>query len=94
MSLQVGGAVLGVAVLTVIDNSVESMRGGQGSASARRKGYQAACYGAVTLSGLAALLSFFTAAKANPEESTEQPVEKAKESENGDEEGETVLERF
>ena len=99
MSLQVGGAVLGVAVLTVIDKSVQSMKGGQGSASARRKGYQAAYYGAVALSGLAALLSFFTAAKLNPletnansKESTGQPVEKAKESENGGEERETVLE--
>ena len=29
MSLQVGGAVLGVAVLTVIDNFVESMKEGK-----------------------------------------------------------------
>ena len=68
MSLQVGGAVLGVAILTVIDNSVESMEGGQGSASARRKGDQAVYYGAVALSRSAALLSFFTAAKARVRE--------------------------
>ena len=60
MSLNVGGAVLGVAVLTVIDNSVESMQGGAGEFRARLKGYRAAYYGAITLCGLAAILSFYT----------------------------------
>lgn len=58
MSLNVGGAVFGVAVLTVIDNSVESQHGGQGSAPARLKGYRAAYYGAIALAVLATLLSF------------------------------------
>ena len=60
MFLNVGGAVLGVAVLTVIDNSVESMQGGAGNFRARLKGYRAVYYGAITLCALAAILSFFT----------------------------------
>ena len=92
MSLQVGGAVLGVAVLTVIDNSVESMKGGPSSASARLKGYQAAYYGAIAFSGLGALLSLFTPMKvapskidSSPEESTEESVEKKNEPSNNEE---------
>ena len=63
MSLNVGGAVLGVAVLTVIDNSVESMQGGANKFQARLKGYRAAYYGAITLCALAAILSIYTIRK-------------------------------
>ena len=92
MSLQVGGAVLGVAVLTVIDNSVESMKGGPSSASARLKGYQAAYYGAMAFSGLGALLSLFTPIKvapskivSDPEVSTEESVKKTEKPGNNEE---------
>lgn len=88
MSLQVGGAVLGVAVLTVINNSVVSMNGGQSSANARRKGYDAAYYGAIALSGLAALLSFFTAKKAAPSKTDRSPEESTEQSRKGEKEKE------
>lgn len=97
MSLQVGGAVLGVAMLTVIDNSVESMQGGQSSARARRKGYQAAYYGAIALAGLATLLAFFTAAKMTSsktdtglEQSTEQSTKEVNKSNNKQKEEKTL----
>lgn len=60
MCLNVGGAVLGVAVLTVIDNSVTANHGGQGDAQARPDGYRAGYYGALFMCGLATILSVLT----------------------------------
>ncbi|KAF9636612.1 aminotriazole resistance protein [Lasiodiplodia theobromae] len=57
MCLNVGGAVLGVAVLTVIDNSVTANNGGQKDAQARLDGYRAGYYGAIFMCGLAIILS-------------------------------------
>lgn len=57
MCLNVGGAVLGVAVLTVIDNSVTANNGGQNDAQARLDGYRAGYYGAIFMCGLAIILS-------------------------------------
>ncbi|KAF4622658.1 hypothetical protein G7Y89_g14368 [Cudoniella acicularis] len=47
MSLNVGGAVLGLAILTVINDSVASKNGGGEFQSAKVNGYRAAFYGAI-----------------------------------------------
>ena len=57
MFLNVGGALLGVAFLTVIDNSVVLVHGGDQQASARFAGYKSAYYGAVALCGFGMVLS-------------------------------------
>lgn len=59
MALNVGGAVLGVAVLTVISNSITSNYGGQESLDARIQGYRASYYGAIGWSGLAILIAAY-----------------------------------
>ncbi|KAH9868109.1 hypothetical protein J1614_007181 [Plenodomus biglobosus] len=59
MSLNVGGAVFGMAVLTVIANSVTDNNGGQGLYQARLRGYQAAYYGAIAWAVLATLISSY-----------------------------------
>lgn len=59
MSLNVGGAVFGVAVLTLIANSVTSSNGGQDSLNARMRGYQASYYGAIAWAVLATLISTY-----------------------------------
>ncbi|TGJ85542.1 hypothetical protein E0Z10_g3219 [Xylaria hypoxylon] len=60
MALNVGGAVLGVAVLTVISNSVADQHGGTLLVEARLRGYQAAYYGAVTWAALGTLVSLYS----------------------------------
>ncbi|KAJ2986632.1 hypothetical protein NUW58_g4934 [Xylaria curta] len=60
MALNVGGAVLGVAVLTVISNSVTFQKGGSHSVEARLLGYQAAYYGAVAWAALGTLVSIYS----------------------------------
>ena len=57
--MNIGGAVLGVAVITVITNSVTSNNGGEELGSARLDGYRAGYYAAIFMSGLAAILSVF-----------------------------------
>lgn len=59
MSLNVGGAVFGVAVLTVVANSVTDKNGGQDLLRARLRGYQASYYGAVAWAVLATLISSY-----------------------------------
>jgi hypothetical protein len=59
MSLNVGGAVLGFAVLTVIANSVANNNGGQNLLHARMRGYKAAYYGAIAWAVLATLISSY-----------------------------------
>lgn len=60
MCLNVGRAVLGVAVLTVIDNSVTTNNGGQNDAQARLDGYRAGYFGAIVMCGLAVIPSVVT----------------------------------
>ncbi|KAF2971663.1 hypothetical protein GQX73_g1883 [Xylaria multiplex] len=60
MALNVGGAVLGVAVLTVISNSVADQHGGSLLVEARLRGYQAAYYGAVAWAALGTLVSIYS----------------------------------
>lgn len=60
MALNVGGAVLGVAVLTVISNSVAFQHGGSTLVEARLRGYQAAYYGAVAWAALGTLVSIYS----------------------------------
>ncbi|KAI1422719.1 aminotriazole resistance protein [Xylaria sp. FL1777] len=60
MALNVGGAVLGVAVLTVISNSVALQHGGSALVEARLRGYQAAYYGAVAWAALGTLVSIYS----------------------------------
>ncbi|KAI0425841.1 aminotriazole resistance protein [Xylaria sp. FL1042] len=60
MALNVGGAVLGVAVLTVISNSVALQHGGSTLVEARLRGYQAAYYGAVAWAALGTLISIYS----------------------------------
>ncbi|PQE03674.1 aminotriazole resistance protein [Rutstroemia sp. NJR-2017a BBW] len=59
MSLNVGGAVFGFAVLTVISNSVANNNGGKNLLLARMRGYQAAYYGAIAWAVLATLISSY-----------------------------------
>ncbi|KAJ6563929.1 major facilitator superfamily domain-containing protein [Mycena capillaripes] len=59
MSLQVGGAVLGLAVLTAVQNGVTNSQGGPGDAHARLLGYRAAYYGAIALAASGAVFSVF-----------------------------------
>ncbi|KAI1348882.1 aminotriazole resistance protein [Xylaria sp. FL0043] len=60
MALNVGGAVLGVAVLTVISNSVALQHGGSTLVEARLRGYQAAYYGAVAWAALGTIVSIYS----------------------------------
>ncbi len=59
MFLNIGGAVLGVAVLTVISDSVTSNQGGKGSESARLDGYRAGYYGTIAMAVIGFVASFF-----------------------------------
>lgn len=63
MALNVGGAVFGLAVLTVIDNSVTSNHGGQDLVAARIQGYKASFYGAVAWAVFAILISIWVVLK-------------------------------
>lgn len=63
MALNVGGAVFGLAVLTVIDNSVTSNHGGQDLVAARIQGYKASFYGAVAWAVFAILISIWIVLK-------------------------------
>lgn len=57
MVLNIGGAVLGTAVMTVVIDSVEANNGGQASHSAHMDGYHAALYTTVGFSGLGIVAS-------------------------------------
>ncbi|RAH71909.1 MFS transporter [Aspergillus aculeatinus CBS 121060] len=59
MFLNVGGAVLGVAVLTVISNSVTANHGGVENPRAALDGYRAGYYGAIAMATLGVVLSLF-----------------------------------
>jgi len=57
MCLNVGGAALGVAVVTVVANSVTDGKGGVGKAGARLEGYRAGYWACVRMCGLAVMVS-------------------------------------
>lgn len=59
MFLNVGGAVLGVAILTAISNSVTSAKGGKENPEASLDGYRAGYYGSIAMAGLGALCALF-----------------------------------
>lgn len=59
MFLNVGGAVLGVAVLTVINDSVTSNNGGKGNSDAALDGYRAGYYGAIAMAAIGLICSIF-----------------------------------
>ncbi|TGJ79879.1 hypothetical protein E0Z10_g8897 [Xylaria hypoxylon] len=59
MFLNIGGAVLGVAIITLTSNSVALNNGSHNRAAALLDGYRAGYYYALGLSGLATILSVF-----------------------------------
>lgn len=63
MFFNVGGAVLGVAVLTVITDSVTSNKGGKQNSDALLEGYRAGYYGAIAMSAIGLLLAVFFPSK-------------------------------
>nr|POF14111.1 puromycin resistance protein pur8 [Quercus suber] len=73
MFLNVGGAVLGVAVLTVINDSVVSDQGGSGNIQAVLAGYRAGYYGAIAMAAIGFILSVFFTQYVQQAASTEQP---------------------
>lgn len=90
MFLNVGGAVLGVAVLTVISDSVTSTHGGKNTPGDNVEGYRAGYYAAIAMIGVGLLLSIFFAQKegnkAQEQHGQQEGEQKEKEKENkGDE---------
>lgn len=59
MFLNVGGAVLGVAILTVISDSVASDKGGKSNPQANLEGYRAGYYASIAMFAIVFILSFF-----------------------------------
>lgn len=80
MFLNVGGAVLGVAVLTVISDSVTLNYGGKSNPVANLEGYRAGYYGALAMIAIGFILSIFFYQKGQQERAPPQ------EGENQDEE--------
>ncbi|RAL09633.1 MFS transporter [Aspergillus homomorphus CBS 101889] len=68
MFLNVGGATLGVAVLTVISDSVATKYGGKNDTQALLEGYRAGYYGAIAMIAIGFVVSFFFAAPAEKNE--------------------------
>ena len=68
MFLNVGGAVLGVAVLTVISDSVTLNYGGKSNPVANLEGYRAGYYGALAMIAIGFVLSVFFYQKEKQEE--------------------------
>lgn len=68
MFLNVGGAVLGVAVLTVISDSVALNHGGKSNPDANLDGYRAGYYGALAMIAIGFILSLFFYQKEQQEE--------------------------
>ncbi|KAL3421564.1 MFS transporter [Phlyctema vagabunda] len=82
MSLQMGGSVLGFAIVTLVRTAVEDNAGGSESARARLKGYRAGHYTILAMSGTAAALSALLVSSSKATQASE-----VQESEN---EGESV----
>ena len=72
MFLNVGGAVLGVAVLTVISDSVASNHGGKSNPEANLEGYRAGYYGALAMIAIGFILSLFFSRKEQQQEHSPQ----------------------
>ena len=85
MFLNVGGAVLGVAVLTVISDSVTLNYGGKSNPVANLEGYRAGYYGALAMIAIGFILSIFFYQKEQQERAPPQEGEN-QEGENQDEE--------
>ena len=81
MFLNVGGAVLGVAVLTVISDSVTSNYGGKSNPVANLQGYRAGYYGALAMIAIGFILSIFFYQKEQQERVPPQEGENQKEEE-------------
>lgn len=93
MFLNVGGAVLGVAVLTVISDSVASNHGGNSNPDANLEGYRAGYYGALAMIVIGFILSVFFYQKEQQEERPpQQEGEKQKGEEHGSEDDEKKME--
>lgn len=81
MFLNVGGAVLGVAVLTVISNSVALNHGGKSNPDANLEGYRAGYYGALAMVAIGFVLSLFY----QKEQQEERPLQQEGEKQKGEE---------
>lgn len=57
MFLNVGGAVLGVALLTLVSDTVAFNKGGESSSSARLDGYRAGYYTCIGMCALGFVIS-------------------------------------
>lgn len=74
MFLNVGGAVLGVAVLTVISDSVTSNKGGKLNPKALLEGYRAGYYAAIAMAVIGLVISvFFTPGNTQSESKESEP---------------------
>lgn len=78
MFLNVGGAVLGVAVLTVISDSVALNHGGKSNPDANLEGYRAGYYGALAMVAVGFVLSLFYQKEQQEERPLQQEGEKQK----------------
>ncbi|KYK57277.1 aminotriazole resistance protein [Drechmeria coniospora] len=77
MFLNVGGAVLGVALLTVISDSVTSKAGGKKDSNALLEGYRAGYYGAIAMTVIGFILAiFFSSTKTNDAVETQRESSK------------------
>lgn len=85
MFLNVGGAVLGVAVLTVISDSVTLNYGGKSNPVANLEGYRAGYYGALAMIAIGFILSIFFYQK---EQQERAPPQEGENQEGGYQEGE------
>ncbi|PMB69713.1 hypothetical protein BM221_004360 [Beauveria bassiana] len=72
MFLNIGGAVLGVAVLTVISDSVTSNQRDKDRPSARLDGYRAGYYGTIAMAVIGLVASFFFYDESVSEEEEEE----------------------
>lgn len=71
MFLNVGGAVLGIAILTAINDSVASEKGGKQDPNAALAGQRAGYYGAIAMCAIGFIVSIFFAHSKKDEASEE-----------------------
>lgn len=83
MFLNVGGAVLGVAVLTVISDSVASNHGGKNNPQANLEGYRARYYAAIAMIAIGFIISLCP----HGEETQEQQQQEEEQQEERENEG-------
>lgn len=87
MFLNVGGAVLGVAVLTVISDSVASNNGGRSNLQANLEGYRAGYYAAIAMIAIGLILSVVFAHKKGQQQE-QQPQRQGRKQEGDEQESE------